>query len=295
MSLEKNSVILRAMSRDGGLTALVCDSTAIVGEAIAIHNTAPTASAALGRTLTGASMMGCMLKNEGESLSLQFKGDGAVGTLMAVSDYAGNVRGYAGNPRADLPVNAKGKLDVGGIVGQGAMYVIRQLSQGEPYIGQTEIVSGEIAEDITSYYANSEQVPTVCSLGVLIAPDGSCINAGGILVQLLPFAPEELINALEKSIAQLPSMTDMLSAGMSLEQIMARTLGEIEFDVFDELDVAYKCNCSRERMASALLSVGKSDLEQIISEGKDTELVCHFCNNAHVFTIDEITKWLARQ
>ncbi|MHC1694728.1 MAG: Hsp33 family molecular chaperone HslO [Eubacteriales bacterium] len=286
--MSKTGTMLRAMTRDGYVRALVADTTEIVKQAIDIHHTMPTASAALGRVLTAASLMGSLLKDTDNSLTLSFKGDGIAGGILAVSDYAGNVRGYITNPAADLPLNSKGKLDVAGIVGKGVLLVLRELGTGEPYIGQTPIVSGEIAEDIASYFVNSEQLPTVCGLGVLVGRDYSCDAAGGLLVQLLPGYDESVVSRLEQSARDLPQITSMLSQGMSLTDILDKALGGMEYDVFDELDIEYRCTCSRERMEKALISLGKEELSSMIEEDGGAEISCHFCNKSYSFDGEQL-------
>lgn len=277
------ATILRAMSRDGSARAFVIDSTAIVDQAIRYHNTTPTASAALGRTLTAASLIGTNLKNKTDSLTLQIRGDGPAGRIIAVSDYAGNVRGYIENPGVDLPKKPNGKLDVGGAVGSGYLSLIRDMGGKEPYTGMTQLVSGEIAEDITSYFVESEQIPTVCALGVLVATDYSCAGAGGVLVQLLPFAAEETVAKLEENAASLSELSRQIAAGASTKEIMDRIFAGIPYDIFDELPVEYRCNCSYERTARALYSLGKAEVDRLLQEQEEIEVSCHFCDKKYRF------------
>lgn len=290
------SKILRVMTRDGSARAFVMDSTDIVNKAISYHHTTPTASALLGRVLTAASMMGTLLKDKGNSLTLNVKGDGPAQNVIAVSDYAGNVKGYIANPQVDIPKKANGKLDVSGAIGRGTLNVSKDIGLKEPYSGTIELESGEIAEDITRYFAVSEQTPSLCALGVLVDRDYSCKAAGGVLVSLLPFASEETISCLEKNAAMLSNLSKLFADGMTVEQVMDVALAGIEYDVFDELDVEYLCDCSRERCARALVSLGEKEVEGIYaecrSEGKpeEIEFECRFCDKKYVFTRKDTDK-----
>ena len=277
------SRIIRAMTRDGSAVAMVIDSTDIVNEAIKYHNTAPTATAALGRTLTAASLMGSRLKNRDDSVTLTFKGDGPAGVIMAVADYFGNVKGYIENPAVDLPLKPNGKLDVSGAVGAGYMSVVRDVGLKEPVTGILQIVSGEIAEDVASYYANSEQTPTLLSLGVLVDRDLSCAGAGGVLVQLLPHADDEIVKILENNVVNVTGISSLIAGGQSCEQLLDRVLDGIGYDLFDETEVGYVCDCSRERMLRAVLSLGREELQKIFSEQETIEVCCRFCNKKFSF------------
>lgn len=283
--------IVRCITSDGTVMAVGIDSTDIVNEAVRIHKTSAVVSAALGRLLTAASIMGDMLKGSDNSITLKLSGDGPTGSLIAVSDYEGNVRGYVMNPIVELPLNEKGKLDVSSAVGKnGTLYVIKDVGLKEPYNGSIPIVSGEIAEDITAYYAISEQIPTVCALGVLVNPDLTIKAAGGYMIQLLPTADDGIIERVEKSIEGIKPVTQMLSSGMSVEEIVKTALKEFEVEVLDSSSPEYKCNCSRERVERALISTGKEELTKMADELPNVEVKCHFCDKIYNFSPDEIRK-----
>lgn len=291
---KEKSTILRAMTKDGSARIHVIDSTAIVNKAIEIHNTSATAGAALGRLLTVTSIMGAMLGDKDDSITVTVRGDGELGLMTVVSDYEGNVRGYVENPGAELPLNGLGKLDVGGAVGSGVLQIIRDMGGDEPYVGVIELRTGEIGDDIAAYYAESEQIPTLCAVGVLIDRDYTCKAAGCVFVQLLPFYDEETAAALEANAANLTRVSSMFASGMTLEEILGVAMGDVEYDIFDELTAEYRCTCSRERTARAVYSLGRVEAEKLLSEqvaeGKpdEIELSCRFCGNKYVFTREEI-------
>lgn len=280
--------LVRCISDDGTLVMMAADTTDMVNTAQELHTTSAVVSAALGRLLTAASLMGSMLKNEDDSLTLRLNADGPAGTVIAVSDSEGNTRGYAQNSIVEIPLNHKGKLDVAGAVGKnGSLTVMKDLGMKEPYIGQIPLVSGEIAEDITSYYAISEQTPTVCALGVLVNPDLTIKAAGGFIIQLLPTAFDDTIDKVEKCIEGIPSVTQMLTSGLTPEEICKKVLSEFNLEVLDSSNPVYKCNCSKDRVVKALISLGKEDLEEI-AQDEFTEVKCQFCNKAYRFSSEEI-------
>lgn len=283
--------IVRAISADGFVKAMAIRSTQMVERARGIHKTTPTATAALGRVLTAASMMGNLQKVENGALTLQVKGGGPLGTIIATSDAKGNVRGYVQNPSITLLEKYSGKLDVGAAVGKnGMLTVIRDLQMKEPYIGSVALVSGEIAEDVTAYFAQSEQTPTACALGVLIDTDQSVKAAGGYLIQLLPGAPNEVIDRLEEGIGAAGAVTPMLAEGMRPEEVLRRVMAD--FELLETQPVSYRCNCSRERVAASLIAIGKKDLQEMVTEGKPISVECQFCEARYEFTPEEIQRLL---
>lgn len=279
--------LLRAMTQDGSARAFVLNGTDIVNRAMELHHLAPTAAAALGRTLIAASLMGCMLKDKGNALTLRIDGDGPAQRVLATSDYLGCVRGYIANPKVDPPRKKNGKLDVGGAIGHGTLHVMKDLGLKEPYHGMVPLISGEIGEDVAAYYVQSEQTPTVCALGVLIEK-GKCIGAGGVLIQLLPFAAEETIVQLEKNAAQLTNVSRLVADGVSNLQILDMALEGLPYDLFDTIDAEYRCTCSKERMGEALLTLGPGELFKMLKEDGQIETVCHFCNHKYVFHGEDI-------
>lgn len=284
--------LVRAISENGGMVLSILDSTDIVNEMERIHHPSAVVSAALGRLLTGSLLMAATLKNEKDSITVRVKGGGPAGILLVVADGKGNVKGYAENPLVELPARADGKLDVGGAVGNdGLLTVIRDSGVKEPYIGQIPLISGEIAEDLTSYYATSEQIPTVCALGVLVERDLTIKRAGGYLLQLLPGATEKEITQLEQNVSKLSSMTEMLENGHTVYEIIDMVLEGFDPNVLDENEVQYHCDCSRDRVERAYMSLGQEELQKIAAEQETVELKCQFCNRAYHFnTIDYIKR-----
>ena len=286
--------LVRGMSMDGFVKVVAIRSTDLVRRGAEIQGTTPNATAAFGRALTAASMMGNMQKVENGSMTLQIRGGGPIGTITCVSDAEGNVRGCVTEPKVALVEKYPGKLDVGATVGtDGTLTVIRDLQMKEPYIGSTALISGEIGDDVTAYFAQSEQTPTACALGVLIDRDQSVKVAGGYLLQLLPGAPEETIDALERGIQRAGAVTKMLEQGMTPEDILGQVCGELGVVFMETTEVSYKCYCSRDRVTSALISLGKQELEEIMQEGKTFPVECQFCDTVYEFTpadIDELLK-----
>jgi molecular chaperone Hsp33 len=288
--------LIRAISENGGVVFYALDSTDIVAQAERYHHTSAVATAALGRLLTGAAIMAATMKNEEDTLTLRLKGDGPAGVVLAVAGGDGTVKGYIENPVVELPLRPDGKLNVGAAVGhEGTLSVIRDIGLKEPYVGQIPLVSGEIAEDITSYYATSEQTPTVCALGVLVDTDLTVLSAGGYMVQLLPGATEEEITQLEQNISAMESVTQMLHSGLSLEDIMQRALAGFDPQVLDEQEVTYYCNCNRNRMERALMSLGEKELTELEKESPHAEVCCQFCDKKYEFNINQLRKALKEQ
>lgn len=281
--------IVRYITEDGSAFVIAADTSDMVRKMEEIHKTSAVVTAALGRLITASSMMGDMLKGEEDSITLRLNGNGPAGSLIAVSDSHGNARGYVQNPVVELPLNDKGKLDVKGAVGtDGYLYVLKDIGLKEPFVGTTEIVSGEIAEDITNYFAVSEQTPSVCALGVLVNPDLTVNCAGGFIIQLLPGCPEEMISNIENALSDIPSITQMLSSGMSTDDIAIRAMKGIKVDKLDEYEISYKCDCSRERVEKALISTGMDSLKEMADSDEDTMVECHFCDKVYKFTPNDI-------
>lgn len=287
--------ILRAVAGDGFIKMAVITARDTVQKAREIHGCTPTASAALGRTLCATSLLGNMLKGEKNSLTVRIQGGGPAGIVIAVSDYEGNVRGYIDNPLVDLPLRPDGKLDVGGAVGrEGMLTVSRDLGMKEPYIGSTELVNGEIAEDFTSYLLESEQVPSACGLGVLVDTDTSIRAAGGFIVQLMPGADESLINVLEDNIFFMDQLTTILDED-GAEEVFAQVLKGLDYQILGESPVEYRCGCSRERVREAISVIDRAELRDMIGAGKDIEVCCDFCAARHVFTPEDLQTILEEQ
>ena len=280
--------LVRGMSMDGFVKVVAIRSTEMVRRGAQIQKTTPNATAAFGRVLTAASMMGNMQKVENGSMTLQIKGDGPIGTIVCVSDATGNVRGYVYEPNVPLVEKHPGKLDVGATVGNGTLTVIRDLQMKEPYVGSIQLVSGEIGDDVTAYFVQSEQIPTACALGVLVDRDQSVKVAGGYLIQLLPGAPDEIIDKLEDGIKRAGAVTPMLEAGMTPEEILGQVCGDLGVLFMGTQEVSYKCYCSRSRMEAALISLGRKELTEIMEEGKPINMTCQFCDTIHSFTPEDI-------
>ncbi len=288
-----SDVIVRGSSIDGSIRVFAAVTTDMVKQARKIHNCYPVAAAALGRTLTIGSIMGATLKNDTDSMTVQISGSGPLGRIVVVTDSKSRVRGYIENPFVELPLNSKGKLDVGGGVGKGRLCVIRDLGLKEPYVGQVPLVNGEIAEDMTYYFAVSEQIPTAIGLGVLVDTDGSIICSGGFMIQLMPEASEQTAAKLEETVKSVPSVTSMIQSGMSAEDILFKVTDG--FDMLAENKTIlpqYHCNCSKERMERALISIGKDELSDIITEQGSAQLTCQFCDNQYTFGKDELLELL---
>lgn len=283
------STILRAMTRDGSARVLVINSRKIVNDMIGFHRTTPTASAALGRLVTATAVIGTMLPEDGDTVTISIQGDGEAGRLLAVGDYFGNVKGYIQNPMVNPPKKPNGKLDVGAAVGNGTISFVKSVGAIEPQVGTIELVSGEIAEDIATYFAKSEQIPTVLSLGVLVDTDYSCLAAGGVLIQLMPFPDEDTIDLIERNAADLVNISRHFAKGMTNEEIMDMAMRDIPYDIFDTIEVGYKCDCSSVRMQEKIKSLGKGEilkmLDEQVAEGKPRELtaICRFCNSEYTF------------
>lgn len=288
--------LVRGSSMDGAIRVFSAVTTNLVNDAQRIHHSYPVATAALGRLLTGAAIMGAAgLKNEDDSITIQVKGDGPLGNIVAVTDCHSHVRGYVSNPFVDRPLNSKGKLDVGGAVGKGYLSVVRDLGLKEPYIGQIPLVSGEIAEDLTYYYAKSEQIPSCVALGVLVDTDNSVLAAGGFMIQMMPGATDEMAQRLEKIIDDLPPVTTMIHEGMTAEDIFFRVTEGFDMLMDNKaVEPKYECKCSKERMEKALISIGKEELQAIIDEQGEAELTCHFCDNKYKFSRQELEELLKR-
>lgn len=280
--------IIRATAGDGQIRAFAATSRDLVEYARAAHNTSPVATAALGRLLTGAAMMGVMMKGKDDLLTIKIEGDGPIRGLTVTADSQGNVKGYVFHPEVMLPPNDKGKLDVGGALGIGVLSVIKDIGLKDPYVGQTILVTGEIAEDLTYYFATSEQTPSSVALGVLMNKDNTVRQAGGFIIQLLPGATEEMISGLENKLGTIASITSLLDEGMTPEMILDYVLGDFGLEILDRMPARFACNCSKQRIEKALISIGKQELQDMIDEGKPIEVNCQFCSHHYAFTVDEL-------
>lgn len=282
--------LIRATAADAQIRAFAVTSREMVETARSRHDLSPVVTAALGRLMTGAVMMGSMLKGEKDILTLQVNGGGPVGGLTVTADSQGNVKGYAQSPQAMMPPNSVGKLDVGGVIGNGYLTVIKDMGMKEPYSSQVALQSGEIGDDLTYYFAASEQIPSCVALGILMERNNTVKQAGGFIIQLMPFAREDVIKKLEEKIAGLTSVTSMLDEGMTPEQILESVLGDMGLAITEKTQVRFKCNCTKERVEKVLLSLGKKELEEMIAEGEEVKLHCHFCNKDYGFTVDELKR-----
>lgn len=286
--------IVRATAADAQIRAFAAVTTGLAEEARARHGTSPVATAALGRLLTGGVLMGSMMKNPEDVLTLQIKCDGPIGGLTVTADAVGHVKGYVNHPEVMLPPK-NGKLDVGGALGQGILNVIKDMGLKEPYSGQTILQTGEIAEDLTYYFAASEQVPSSVGLGVLMNRDNTVRCAGGFIVQVMPFVEEQVLRQLEENIAGMKSVTEMLDGGHSPEEMLHRVLSGMEVEITDTMPAGFACNCSEERIEKALISIGRNEIEEMIRDGKPIEVKCHFCNTAYEFSVEKLGKILEKQ
>ena len=285
--------LVRVIAKDAPIKAMANSGTSLVERARQIHDTWPVATAALGRLLMAASMMGNMLKEQDGSVTLRVKGDGPLGTVLAVSDSMGNVRGYVENPAVDVPRKSHAKLDVGSAVGPGGtLTVVKDLGLKEPYVGSIQLISGEIAEDIAAYFVESEQIPTACALGVLISPDQTVRAAGGYLIQLLPGADESVISAIERGMARVGAVSAQLDRGLGPVELLQDVLSDFQLEMLETSPVEYRCYCSRERVSRALISVGASELKSLIQEQGSTDLTCQFCDKVYHFTRDDLESLL---
>jgi molecular chaperone Hsp33 len=280
--------IVRASAADNQIRAFAATTRELVEYARSVHETSPVATAALGRLLTAGSMMGSMMKGDKDVITLQIKGSGPIGGLTVTADSNGNVKGYPHNPDVVIPANDKGKLDVGGALGAGILSVIKDLGLKEPYVGQTHLVSGEIAEDLTYYFATSEQVPSVIALGVLMNKENTVRRAGGFIIQLMPFADEAIIDKLEKKVNEIHSITALLDQDMTPEMILEYILGDFGMTIMDKIPTSFECNCSKERVEKAIVSIGHKDIQEMIDDDKPIEVNCHFCNKHYNFTVDDL-------
>ena len=292
MVIKMSDYLVRAMAADAQIRAFAVTSRDLVEEARSRHDLSPVVTAALGRLMTGACLMGSMLKGEQDVLTLQVSGDGPVRGMTVTADAKGNVKGYAQAPQAMMPPNAQGKLDVGGVIGKGYLTVIKDMGMKDPYASKVELQTGEIADDLTYYFAASEQVPSCVALGILMERNNTVKQAGGFIIQLMPFAQEEVIQKLEEKISGLKPVTTLLEEGNTPEQILSLILGDMGLEIMEKTPVQFLCGCTKERVEKVLYSLKKEDMKEMIAEGRDVELHCHFCNTDYVFTVDELKKMI---
>lgn len=284
-------IIIRGIAADGQIRAFAASTKNLCEEARQRHNMSPIATVALGRLLTGGAMMGAMMKNDADIVTIQIKGDGPIGSMTVTADPRGRVKGYVANPQVMLPLK-NGKLDVAGALGIGVLSVIKDIGLKEPYVGDTILVTSEIGDDLTYYFATSEQVPSSVALGVLMNKDNTVEQAGGFIIQLMPDATEEVITKLEESIKQIKSVTELLENGMTPEDILRLILKDMNFELLDTIDTEFYCNCSKDRVSKAIMSIGAKDIQDMIDDGKPIDVNCHFCNTNYTFTVDELKEML---
>jgi molecular chaperone Hsp33 len=289
-SYKMSDYLVRATAADAQIRAFAVTSRDLVEEARSRHDLSPVVTAALGRLMTGACLMGSMLKGEQDVLTLQVSGDGPVRGMTVTADAKGNVKGYAQAPQAMMPPNAQGKLDVGGVIGKGYLTVIKDMGMKDPYASKVELQTGEIADDLTYYFAASEQVPSCVALGILMERNNTVKQAGGFIIQLMPFAQEEVVQKLEEKISGLKPVTTLLEEGNTPEQILSLILGDMGLEIMEKTPVQFLCGCTKERVEKVLYSLKKEDIKEMIAEGREVELHCHFCNTDYVFTVDELKK-----
>ncbi len=284
--------LVRAMAAGGQIRAFACTTRELTEHARQIHNTSPVATAALGRLMAGGLMMGSMLKDDKDVMTLKIDGVGPMKGLLVTADSKGTVKGYVNVPDADVPLKSNGKLDVGGAIGAGMLSVIKDMGLKDPYVGQVALTSGEIADDLTYYFATSEQVPSSVGLGVLVDRDYTVKQAGGFIIQLMPFAQDEVIDKLEARISSIKSVTAMLDAGLTPEKMLEEILGEMDLEITDTMPVSYACNCSKERFTRGLISIGAKDIKEMIDDNEPITVNCHFCNTDYTFSIEELKEIL---
>ena len=283
-----NDYIIRATAADSQIRAFAATTRHLVEEARSAHNTSPIATAALGRLLSAGAMMGSMLKGEKDVLTLQIKGDGPIGGIIVTANANADVKGYVIHPEVMLPPSQSGKLDVGGAIGNGYLNVIKDMGLKEPYSGRTDLQTGEVADDLTYYFANSEQVPSSVGLGVLMEKNNTVKQAGGFIIQLMPFASDEVIDQLEQNILAFSSVTSVLDQGATPEDMLSMLLGNLGLEIHETIPTRFHCNCDKKRVEKAIISIGKKDLDEMIADNKEIEVKCHFCNRAYHFSVDEL-------
>ena len=286
--------VLRGTAADGQILAFAAVTSEMVDEARRRHGTTPVATAALGRTMTASAMMACQLKGAKESLTIQIEGSGPIGKIITIADGTGAVRGYVKEPNVDLPLNSKGKLDVAEAVGIGVMSITKDLGLREPYVGSTHLISSEIAEDLAYYFTASEQIPSAVALGVLVNKDQSVWTAGGYIFQMMPGASDEIAEKLQNKVVSFGSISKYLAEGHTPEELLEDMLGEFDYHTLDKVDVRFECNCTRDRVSSALMSIGEKDLTELIEEGESIEMSCHFCNEKYNFSVEEMKEMLEK-